>query len=352
MTQELQFKICPEIDSVCQARAQDLLTASSLELTYDATSQNVKLFAFWPLREQRVSIGFDPTRRTEVGIFSEGSVLDPEPYNLGLSGSLTVLGDQAKPSYTSFQFPSRHRLSEAHFSSKFLTPTGLHPTLQLSLSSNEAPSENGDCKPFAYFTLPKTIFADRYQLDDNLFMASKNLTALKYMSSPVDLEAPAYTTRTWGSNILLELAPKKSEKAQAWTAEVPLHLRYLEPSATGAREIEVPYPAVFWACSTDQHVNFSNNPWDRTSLGYDTGFSKTTVFWHIKPQPEVGNRLLNPITVPVLRQGDTTGWVSFGTTSVIALGFMWILWKLASAFTVSANKKSLHHIKSEIKKKS
>ena len=181
--------------------------------------------------------------------------------------SVSVLGEQEEPSPAAFTIPSRHRLSTTTFRSEFLKPAGLHPTLQLRLSSNRPPVDEGQCALHSWLTLPKAIFADRYQYEDGLFLASKNLTASRYTSLPVDLEAPAYATKTWGSSVLVQLAPPVSETEQPWTAELPLHLRYMKPSASGQVPIEIPYPAVFWACEAASHVNFSANPFDRRRLG-------------------------------------------------------------------------------------
>lgn len=129
-----------------------------------------------------------------------------------MTGGLTVLGEHTKPSPVLFNVPARHRrhnevAAGSSFSAKFLEPTGLHPALHLTVSSARPPVDDAYCAIHAHFTLPKTIFADRYQLADDLFLQSKNLTALRYSSSPVDLEAPAYATKPWGSGVLLELAP-------------------------------------------------------------------------------------------------------------------------------------------------
>lgn len=272
-----------------------------------------------------------------MGIFVKDHPPHLESHELGVTGLLTVLNEQKKPSSTMFTYVSRHRQSTGHFTSKFLTPTGLHPTLQLSLSSNQPPSEDDNCTPYAFLTLPKTIFADRYQLADELFLASKNLTASRYTSLPVDLEAPAYTTKTWGSSVLLELASPSPSEDVPWTAEVPLHLRYLAPSETGEVEAEIPYPAVFWACSAG--FNLPNSPFDRTHLGYDQLFDSETVFWHVTPKADVGNRLMNPVTVPVLKE-EGAAWIGLGTTLVVGLGFAWVLWKLASVMLQTKGAKS------------
>lgn len=315
----------------CLPRAQELDSAASLDFTYDSETQVSKLSALWPLNKQSLDFDAHETRRTEVGIFSKGSPPNMGEDDVGMSGILAVLGESTSPSATLFAFASRHRVTETRFSSRFLPPTGLHPTLQLSLSSSQSPRSDDECRPYAYLTLPKTIFADRYQLDDKLFLASKNLSASRYTSLPVDLEAPAYTTKTWGSRVLLELAKPSVGDASGWTIEVPLHLRYLEPSISGSRVIEVPYPAVFWACPGDAASDFGNNPFDRRNLGYDELFEPNTVFWHVNPEPVEGDVLVSRLDVPVLREG-VEALIRNGTAAVVALGFVWVLVKLFTSY--------------------
>jgi hypothetical protein len=194
------------------------------------------------------------------------------------------------------------------------------------------------------------MFADRYQFADELFLASKNLTASRYTSLPVDLEAPEYTTKPWGSSVLLQLAPPSSNEAETWTAEVPLHLRYLKPSASGNTDIEMPYPAVFWACESDLAADFSNNPFDRTRLGYDGLFSSNTVFWHVTPRPAVGSRIMTPISVPVLKDYGAS-FVGIGTAVAVAMGFVWVLWRLAAVFVASGYTQAESEPQQESKKK-
>ena len=317
-------------DETCKTRAVELDSAVALDFDFDSETEVSKLTALWPLKEQKVDIDASETVRTEVGILARGSPPNIGTHDIGVGGILAVLGERKTPSPTLFAFPSRHRLSGMGFSSRFLSPTGLHPTLEMTLSDNQPPEGDADCRPYAYLTLPKAIFADRYQLDDTLFMASKNLTAARNTSLPVDLEAPAYTTKTWGSSVLIEMAPPSASETQEWTAQVPLHLRYLEPSATGERAIEVPYPAVFWACQADKTIDFTNNPFDRQNLGYDSLFDSNTVFWHVEPRPTEGETIINSITVPVLKQ-DSASLVRMGTAGAIVLGFAWVMWKVVGA---------------------
>lgn len=269
-----------------------------------------------------------------------------------MAGALTVLGPAAKPAATMFSFPARHRVVDggAAFTASFASPAGLHPSLRLALNAGalvpppparKADDDDGaheECALHAYLTLPRAVFADRYQLADPLFLASKNLTALRYMSAPVDLEAPAYVMDVWGSAVLLELSPPPpatEEKDGGWVtaAEVPLHLRYLPPASGGYATVDVPHPAVFWACTTEEGTKFPSSPFERVNLGYDGLFGPRTVFWHVEPSlGGGGGRLVSSVRVPVLDTDFGSSWVSAGTAAVVVLGFGWIVWRLLKVY--------------------
>ncbi|KAK3692710.1 PIG-X [Podospora appendiculata] len=327
--QYAKHQLCSNSNSRCVARLDRLAHASSLEVSYDTISHALKITALWPYQHQSVYAASQPQSRTEVGVLSADMPPGLEPNELGISGLLTVLDQDSESSPVVFSFASRHQDANSGFSTSFLEPTGLHPTLQIQLESNQPPSDDASCSAHAYLTLPRNIFADKYQLADDLFLASKNLTALRYISQPVDLEAPEYVMKSWGSAVLLELSPPDSEKAQSWTAGIPLHLRYLLPAKGGYESIQIPYPAVFWACTAEEGTKFPSNPFDRVNLGYDGLFGPRTVFWHVEPRPVGGNRLENTVKVPVLDL-DKSQWVNAGTAIVVLAGFTWIMWKLAA----------------------
>ncbi|KAH8895014.1 PIG-X-domain-containing protein [Thozetella sp. PMI_491] len=328
--------LCANTDSACRARVGRLKEVVSLDVSYDAISHVLKVTALWPYQKQRLELTSQPQHRTELGILAPDTPPNLEPHELGVSGLLSVLGQDKTPSGTLFSFPSRHRDADSTFSANFLRPTGLHPTLQIVLESNKPPREEEQCKPHAYLPLPRTIFSDQYQLSDELFLASKNLTALRYTSQPVDLEAPDYVMKLWGSALLIELAAPTSEERQAWTVEIPLHLRYLSPLQGGYRSIDVPYPTVFWACVAEEGTKFPTNPFDRANLGYDGLFGPRTVFWHVEPRPAQGERLTSAIRVPVLDLGGSK-WINVGTSAAILLGFALVLWKLFSVYLRSGH---------------
>ncbi|KAI1433100.1 PIG-X [Xylaria sp. CBS 124048] len=318
-------------DTERKLSTRELEQALSFDLSYDAVAHTVKITAVWPEGHQKLSINAHPDHRTEVGILTPDSPPHLESHELGVTGLLTVLGEDTKPSPVLFAFPSRHKNAGSTYSSTFLQPLGLHPTLQLSIDSSESPLPDSTCSLYAYLTLPRTIFVDKYQLGDDLFLSSKNLTALRYISQPVDLEAPDYAMKVWGSSVLLELQPPNAQGETPWTAEIPLHLRYLSPAEGGYSSITVPGPAVFWACDIREKVEFPNGPFDRTNLGYDGLFNPQTLFWHINPKSDAYGSLNHKIRVPVL-DSNQTEWVSIGTATVVLIGFAYIVFKLASVY--------------------
>lgn len=366
-----QSTLCPpsssssEDEASCAVRVGRAATASSLDLSYDTISHALKATATWAHQPQALAVAAPPgvarAHRVEVGVLAgsaggdhPGAVV--EPHEIGMGGVLTVLSQDKKPSPVVFKFPARHRRARedagdddddaASFRADVVAPAGLHPTLRLELLGGAAASppplgagDGGTCALHAYLTLPRSVFVDRYQLADPLFLASRNLSALRWLGQPFDLEAPDYVMSQWGSAALLELAPpEEEEKTTAagldpvWTAEVPLHLRYLRPAAGGYNTIEVPWPAVFWACTTEEGTKFPSSPFERVNLGYDGLFGPRTVFWHVDPRPaEPGGRLAREIRVPVL-DADKAGWIGAGTAAVVLLGLAWIAWKLAQVY--------------------
>lgn len=345
LTRYIRDELCPERDPLCRAQAERLTESVSLDISWDKTTNTLRATTLSPYQPQPLTATAYPGHRTEVGMLGEDTAPTLDRHEIGISGHLVVLGERKTASPTVFGFASRHRAIEGSSVTSFFpyhseTSTGLHPTLRLLMTSRK-PAE-GTCTPHAYLTLPRTIFADMYQLSDPLFLASKNLTALRYMSSPVDLEAPDYAMSIWGSFVLVDLAqPADGEKDATWTAEIPLHLRYLAPASGGHRSIEVPAPVVFWACEADEGTMLATNPFDRVKLGYDGLFEPNTVFWHFEPRPPplpVGStRLMLSVDVPVL-DIEKSGWIGAGTAAVILLGFGWVAWKLLGAGRINDGK--------------
>ena len=129
-----------------------------------------------------------------------------------------------------------------------------------------------------------------------------------------------------------------------------MHLRYLEPTAGGYSNTTLPWPVVFWACKADEGTKMSNNPFDRTNLGYDGLFGDRTMFYHARSALKEGQIAMENVRVPVLDL-HWSAVVQWGTTIAIAVGFFWICWTvIAPIDSISPRKRRHEKAKSDEKK--
>ncbi|OMP89154.1 Protein pbn1 [Diplodia seriata] len=354
-------KFCTADD--CRTKASSLLSASYIDFDVDAISNALVINAFWAegpteggLWNEEISRGRADTM--EVGVLNNEVPLEPE--ELSLSGFLTVVGDDTKAKPTLFSFPSRHHPlpSTAHpvhptYYTTFNEPTGLHPTLKLSFPRPKKTliPPGPSCLLHAYITLPSTFFLDKYQFSDTLYLASHNLRNIFAHAGATDLEAPDWVVPQWGSVALFELAhpvphpddtdsaPPSADAAVSdsdddsnFEATIPLHLRYLPPSAnsSGLVNASLPWPTVFWTCPAEEGTKMSVNPFDRTNLGYEGLFGNRAMFYHVPPAKDGGageGGLVETLKVPVLDL-DRAWYVEYGTVVAVVLATIWLLMKL------------------------
>ncbi|KAL9618559.1 MAG: hypothetical protein Q9160_006743 [Pyrenula sp. 1 TL-2023] len=355
----IQKHACPHSSISCLDAAGALYRADTLDLDFDSISHTLTLAAYWSHApdpkagwSETISSARDgESAPVEVGILSLEK--SGEPHDLTLSGHLITLDASAHVSPTFFSFPSRHHPlpSSQIFSTSFLHPTGLHPTLQLTfpnpLSTPSSPSTDNpsSCALHTYLTLPSSLFPDIYQLSaansspPSPFTIHHNISRLLTITPsapPPDLEAPVWAHSPWGSSVLLELRIPPSSSPTPFQATIPLHLRYQEPVAGGKRTLRVPDPIVFWACPAEEGTKFNVNPFDRVGLGWDGVFGPRTAFWQMKNvgrgrnNDEGGGRaLVRDIEVPVLDlDGWVARWVQLGTVLVVLGGWAWLMWLL------------------------
>ena len=92
-------KACSPSDRQCQKAAESLLSATSVDIDFDAISHAVVVNAFWAEGPERGAWSetiqaYSPTDSIEVGILNNEKVDEPEEMSLG--GYLTVLGEDSK----------------------------------------------------------------------------------------------------------------------------------------------------------------------------------------------------------------------------------------------------------------
>ncbi|GAB7342649.1 hypothetical protein MBLNU457_g0808t1 [Dothideomycetes sp. NU457] len=346
MSSYIRSIVCNQKDIHCPPDAFDLSDFSYLDLDYDTLTHALTITGFSPsVGENGISASRSAPDRVEVGILNNEKPDEPEELKLG--GFLTIIGEDTSPSATLFSFPSRHHaLPTSHkttYKTSFRHPTGLHPVLQLVLRSEETltpPAPN--CALHAYLTLPSSLFVDKYQFNDGLFLESNNLRSLRALSGETDLEAPDWVVGKWGSAALFELSlpgeTAHSTETGVWDVSIPLHLRYLAPNGTSTtseraesispseKEIQIPHPVLFFACPAEEGLKMSTNPFDRVNLGYDGLFGPKTLFYHV---PSGDRELVAEIEVPVLSVSEQGArWVEYGTGLAVLAGFVWVLWML------------------------
>ncbi|KAF1851018.1 PIG-X-domain-containing protein [Cucurbitaria berberidis CBS 394.84] len=349
---DFQQKFCKVENEVCGNLTKQLLTAAYVDIDYDTISRAVVLTAAWPDAQGNEGWSEDielPKKDStvEIGVLSHEPNSDPEDVQFG--GFLTVLGQDSAPKPARFQTPTRHypliqssssttatpKLHPLTYTTSFSQPTGLHPTLILSLPKEHLAPPNPSCKLHTHLTLPSYLFIDKYQFNDALFLQSKNLKRLRSIAGATDLEAPDWVINQWGSAALFELAhpppstEQKDTASASWNVSIPLHLRYLPASPSSHARVPVPWPVVFWACRADEGAKMAANPFDRVHLGYEALFGPRTRFMHVEPSGQ-GNgtrQLVEWIDVPVL---DTTktGWVEAGTVGTVLVAFLGLCWVL------------------------
>lgn len=272
--------------------------------------------------------------RAEVGILDERQALNPASLSFG--GVITVLGESQELKQTLFSFQSRHHQSKGTYSGSFQEPTGLHPKFSLKVAAGKPESE--ECTLNAYFSIPKEFFIDKYQLADQQLLESLGLKKLKAIHGDTDLEAPTWTQGRWGSNALFEIDPKRIDDNGLVDVELPLHLRYQQPSYFSEYSpAELPWPTVFWACpaGAEYYKKFLLNPFDRGYLGYDSEFSQKTAFHHLSP---VNGTTISAVQVPVLEMKHAP-MIKMGTAAVVAVGFLYIVAKIVGSVMKSEPKK-------------
>ncbi|KAK6506910.1 protease B nonderepressible form [Arthrobotrys musiformis] len=357
----LANKICGPSKKACKDKVLALRTATSLDLNYDSASNILDVNAIWmsPHGSKGKGESWDlqikpgaPGDRVEVGVFTSGGK-SPSEEELSLRGKLAVVGrdDELKPVH--FSFASRHhfRRGEMHIPEYSKPTAGLHPKVEVSLSTTEDPPADG-CTLNAYFTVPQPFFVDPYQLEDDKLMKSYGIKKVKAVEGETDLEAPVWAMSKWGAIVLVELEIehhfriwKKIRHHLKFT--LPFHLRYMPTHPEKHKDTAIlPAPAIFWACPSEQWSRMSKNPFDRRMLGYEEYFPEETYFYHLPPRFRDATLSRWSLDVPILNSVDSQ-LIEWGTMGIVVLGFLWVFGAILTSFLGFGRKKVEEHQKKE-----
>lgn len=269
----------------------------------------IQVNEYCPLKEE-VEF-FKDAQKTEIGLFYVDSA-DIEDVNLsGLRCTWIDDGDDINKceKTTLFYKPAHVFPKNSNTSIEQVFPVGLHPKVQIDLTQhNEIPN----CKYFLYNTLPVSLFFDKFQTPN----------CLVYGIS--DLEAPEYANafiKGWGSEILVALEGGKMN-------EITFHSRYQKPGEMAGSNTVNFEPNVFLACDSSEEV--AKNPFYAKNWGYESMFTKNTVFHHLNstnisvdiPYPDENNHAI----------------VEKVTFSIVLLAILYLLSKMLKFLTYKQDK--------------
>ncbi|ODQ56512.1 PIG-X-domain-containing protein [Saitoella complicata NRRL Y-17804] len=288
-------------------------STSSLSLTY--TNKRLRLRALWTNTTEPLTATIERHHEdtVEVGIFE--SHLIPGVEDLTMSGLTAAIGDgntQFKP--TLISFPQRTRHSDTAYRSRLDPAVGMHPVLVTQITPTEPPAE--ECTLNALYTLPSSVFLDKYQLADRTAFRSGGISSLR-MWGETDLEAPVWAVDGWGSIAAVEVDWRGQEGKEDVTVELPLHMRYAVPD--DEQGVEIQQPVVYWACENAAQSPLEENPFDTPRTLYTHLHPGDTTFHFLTPTLENGMR----IEVPTAKTGDVA-MAQWGTMGAITLGMAWV----------------------------
>ncbi|WPK27222.1 hypothetical protein PUMCH_004599 [Australozyma saopauloensis] len=311
-----------EIPALSNLPSHSVVADLWTSLDYVQTSDSTTLKLFNPNTTFTSYDVSDILEYAEVGVFTVEAHSSRD--EVILSGVRVILNENNESSdpkiqRTVFHTKPRHRYLSAPSANILIDPKGLHPVLSISLIP-QAPADHDidTCKLFAYLTLNKSVFFDKYQIPENVTILAQHGTK--------DLELPAYSLEEWGTELLLELD-------SASDLDLTLHSRYQLPNKSASNVTETIDKAVlFYACDaiSDSHI-ISQSAFDnKQNIGgsFEGFFTDDCVFYHLSDRGTL------PVEIPTL-EGSAT-MINLATTAALIFGIFIVL---SSVFTRFQRKK-------------
>lgn len=272
--------------------------------------------------------------KVELGLFEVAEVSDPS--HMILSGITKTVGkSKDKFDKTIINYSPKFRSHPGlRYSVQFSEPIGLHPK-QLVTFDGDLLSPERNCKCYAKYTIPRDLFLDKYQLRSPSFL-NRNTVSLVDIWGETDLENPVWLTNGWGSEAIFEVQlPKYNSEINHFQVEVPMHLRYKEPSNNDTyADSLVPWPVVFWACK-----DYENDPSpDIKYTNYESLFPQDTIFYYAVPEENSSLELV--VTTPIA-PAQAYSHIQWLTVIVVLSGVVYLVCRILGASKRLSKKKKI-----------
>ncbi|CAO3640655.1 unnamed protein product [Mucor fragilis] len=201
----------------------------------------------------------------------------------------------------------------AHVQSELVQANSLHPKIATFIDLKETINNTEFCQLDLVYVLPPSVFVDPYQLNDLQETLGKATVFGEH-----DLELPLERIKeTRGSIVFL----RQSNIRPTWQIELPLHLRYQQPSIhTDHQPITIDSPYAGWTCGDSHH------PWPPLSHQYNLvpslPSSDSASFIKLSSEPA-----LLQLTVPIGKVQDAS-IVTYSTFGAVVFCTCWIIYSV------------------------
>uniref|UniRef100_A0A060TBR2 Protein PBN1 n=1 Tax=Blastobotrys adeninivorans TaxID=409370 RepID=A0A060TBR2_BLAAD len=316
--------------------SKGLLPVSAAERVHKTSEVILEVYWSGPSRE-RMAADLGPSiippqrseqieRAVEVGMLALNPDYYVERHEFPLSGLLRKVGYNEEEDYrqilVAVSLLSRYSHNSS-FTGGFEQPMGLHPRHKLTLTGVKAPTFLPSCKLFAKYNIPRSLFLDKYQLQDLERETPSAPASGKLIGvwGESDLEAPVWEVQGWGSEAVVQIYPPDAT-GQEFNFTLPMHSRYEVPQEGDTKvDHEMPLPFVFWACANIQDPLAGEYP----AVAYESLFPPNTVFYRVPGSPySEPESVVSPYSIPVAPV-QSFGVVQLATVVAVLGGFLYLV---------------------------
>ncbi|KAF9507879.1 hypothetical protein BS47DRAFT_1351072 [Hydnum rufescens UP504] len=147
------------------------------------------------------------------------------------------------------------------YTSSLSTTQGFHTTSTINIKINISDlvlshNQRHHDRLHVVYILPPCVFADRYELEQR----HQDGTGPSFrLWGETNLELPVEAVDPRGSALLLTIQRSEGDES----VQVPLHMRYMLPRASGGHvSVRFPWPTIFWASDEDS-LKLAESLWYR-----------------------------------------------------------------------------------------